>query len=136
MSFEDSSRGENIISASRNNMAKPSKSTVPLEERFLLAVNYLHRFLSAVPSRLWEKGGGAVSKKKFSTLRASFWSKNKGGWAPLPLPWIRHWFVCLSPASLKRRHRRSQLKNCAFIQITRSLIKNYIGLGNSRSQKP
>ena len=134
MSFEDPSR-ENIISASRNNMAKPPKSTVPLEERFLLAVNYLHRFLSAVPSRLWEKWGRSP-KNIFPHFGPHFGLKIRGGWAPLPLPWIRHWFVCLSPASLKRRHRRSQLKNCAFIQITRSLIKNYIGLGNSRSQKP
>ena len=31
-------------------------------------------------------GGGAVSKQSFSALRASVWSKNKGG----PLPLIRH----------------------------------------------
>ena len=29
--------------------------------------------------------GGAVSKKVFSALQASVWSKNKGA-----LPWIRH----------------------------------------------
>ena len=29
------------------------------------------------------RGGGAVSKKIFSAIRASLWSKNKGGtWAP------------------------------------------------------
>ena len=30
--------------------------------------------------------GGAVSKKLFSALRASFWSKNKGDRAPGTLP--------------------------------------------------
>jgi len=36
--------------------------------------------------------GGAVSKKLFSTLSASFWSKNKGGpGPPRPLPWICRW---------------------------------------------
>ena len=82
MSFEDSSR-ENIISASRNNMAKPSKSTVPLEERFLLAVNYLHRFLSAVPSRLWEKGGRSP-KKIFPPCGPHFGLKIRGGGPPAP----------------------------------------------------
>ena len=33
-------------------------------------------------SRPWNKGGGSVSKKFFSALRASFWSKNKGGGPP------------------------------------------------------
>ena len=37
------------------------------------------------PSRPWHRGGGASSRKNFSALRASFWSKNKG-----VLPWIRH----------------------------------------------
>ena len=41
-------------------------------------------------SRPLEKGGGPVSKKFFSVLQASVWSKNKGGAGPLPLPWIRH----------------------------------------------
>ena len=37
-------------------------------------------------------GGGAFSKKNFSTLPASFWSKNKGGpGLPGPLPWIWRW---------------------------------------------
>ena len=31
-------------------------------------------------------GGGAVSKKSFSALRASVWSKNKGGRAPQSPP--------------------------------------------------
>ena len=31
--------------------------------------------------------GGAVSKKVFSALQASFWSKNKGGGG---VPWIGH----------------------------------------------
>ena len=35
--------------------------------------------------------GGPVSKKIFSALQASVWSKSKG---PPPLPWIRHWCVC------------------------------------------
>ena len=35
--------------------------------------------------------GGASSQKHFSTLRASFWSKNMGGGVGGgPLPWIRH----------------------------------------------
>ena len=48
-------------------------------------------------------GGGAVSKKLFSLLRASVWSEHKGwgggGWGGAgpagPLPWIRHclWLV-------------------------------------------
>ena len=29
-------------------------------------------------------------QKKFSALRTSVWSKNKGGGPPRPLPWIRH----------------------------------------------
>ena len=33
--------------------------------------------------RPWDKGGGAVLKKVFSALRASVWSKSKGG-AGLP----------------------------------------------------
>ena len=32
------------------------------------------------------RGGGAVSKKFFSLLRVSFWSKNKGGRAPRAPP--------------------------------------------------
>ena len=96
MSFEDSSR-ENIISASRNNMAKPSKSTVPLEERFLLAVNYLHRFLSAVPSRLWEKGGRSP-KKIFSPCGPHFGLKIRGGGGP-PAPPLDPPLVCMFIAS-------------------------------------
>ena len=38
-----------------------------------------------------EKRGGPVSKKFFPALRASFWSKNKAGGTPGPLPWSRHW---------------------------------------------
>ena len=36
---------------------------------------------------------GPVSKKAFSALWASVWSKNKGvgGRPPGPLPWICHW---------------------------------------------
>ena len=35
--------------------------------------------------------GGSLKKNSFSALRASFWSKNKGGPAPPgSLPWIRH----------------------------------------------
>ena len=39
-----------------------------------------------------KRGGGGLQKKLFSALRASVWSKNKGGWAgpPGPLPWFRH----------------------------------------------
>jgi len=33
------------------------------------------------------RDGGPVSKKIFSALQDSFWSKNKGG----HLPWICHW---------------------------------------------
>ena len=36
---------------------------------------------------------GARSPKNFSALRVSVWSKNKGGAAPPPLPWIRHCFM-------------------------------------------
>ena len=43
------------------------------------------------------EGGGAVSKKIFSALLASFSSKNKGGPGPPgPLPWIRN-CVCRWP---------------------------------------
>ena len=35
--------------------------------------------------------GGQVSTNFFSALLASVWSKIKGGRAPGPLPWIRHW---------------------------------------------
>ena len=42
-------------------------------------------------SRPWDKGGPGLKKNFFSALRASFWSKNKGGGrAPRPLLWIRH----------------------------------------------
>ena len=34
----------------------------------------------------YKGGGGAVSKKKFSALLASVWSKNKGGPAPRAPP--------------------------------------------------
>ena len=38
-------------------------------------------------SRPWDKGGGAVSKKNFSALWASVWSKNKrGGRGMVPSP--------------------------------------------------
>ena len=38
------------------------------------------------------RGRGGGLQKKFSALRASVWSKNKGGPGPPgPLPWIRHW---------------------------------------------
>ena len=45
-----------------------------------------------ISSRPLDKGeGGPVSKKIFSTLRASVWTKNKGrGGRPGPLLWIRH----------------------------------------------
>ena len=48
-------------------------------------------FFSGV-SRPSEKGRGGWSKKKlFPALRASVWSKNKGGGRPHgPLPWIYH----------------------------------------------
>ena len=40
-------------------------------------------------SRLWDKGGGTVSKKIISALWASVWSKNKGGSrsATVQRPW-------------------------------------------------
>ena len=41
-------------------------------------------------------GGVAVSKKRFSPLRASVWSKNIGGGGAGPLPWIHHFFKHLS----------------------------------------
>ena len=44
-------------------------------------------------------GGGAVSKKKFSALLASVWSKNKGGAPPGPLPWVRYWIGTLRSVS-------------------------------------
>ena len=37
------------------------------------------------------KGGAQSQKKFFPALRASFWSKNKAGGTPGPLPWSRHW---------------------------------------------
>ena len=42
--------------------------------------NELSGLLSGRSSRPWDKGGGggAVTKKFFSALRATFWSKNKG----------------------------------------------------------
>ena len=52
-----------------------------------------------IPSYKGAGGGGAVSKKLFSLLRASVWSEHKGGWGGAgpagPLPWIRHclWLV-------------------------------------------
>ena len=44
------------------------------------------------------RGRGGSPKKIFSALRASFWSKNKGG--PGPLPWIRYCIVSLSKVNL------------------------------------
>ena len=38
-----------------------------------------------------KKGGGQSQKKFFPALRASFWSKNKAGGTPGPLPWSLHW---------------------------------------------
>ena len=49
----------------------------------------LHQWGTQSP-RLWDKGGGAVSKKIILTLWASVWSKNKGGLPPVPLPLICH----------------------------------------------
>ena len=54
---------------------------------------------TAVDPDLQIRGGGGggekrraqCQKKTFSALRASVWSKNKGGGPPGPLPWIRHW---------------------------------------------
>ena len=41
----------------------------------------------APSSRPFDKrGGGGLQKKLFSALRASVWSKNKGGWAGPPGP--------------------------------------------------
>lgn len=41
--------------------------------------------------KLWGWGGGGRSPKNiFSALRVSFWSENRGGGDPGPLPWIRH----------------------------------------------
>ena len=41
------------------------------------------------------RGGPGLQKNFFFALRASVWSKNKGGGggggSPGPLPWIRHW---------------------------------------------
>ena len=41
-------------------------------------------------SSLFDKGEGRSPQNSFSTLRASVWSNNKGGWDPGPLPWIRY----------------------------------------------
>ena len=42
--------------------------------------------------RPWDEARAVLEKIYFSTLRASVWSRNKGGGgrAPGPLPWIRH----------------------------------------------
>ena len=51
---------------------------------------------SARSSRPWDKLGCGLKKNFFSALRASIWSKTKGGGGgrgagpPRPLPWIRH----------------------------------------------
>ena len=74
--------------------------------KILLRTSLTLRKSSAV-SRPWDGGGGGgggviqtlrqgegVSKKFFSALRASVWSKNKRGpGPPVPLPWIRYWNV-------------------------------------------
>jgi len=39
-------------------------------------------------SRPLDKGGGRVSKKNYSALQ--FGLKIRGGWLPVPLPWIPH----------------------------------------------
>ena len=54
-------------------------------------------------------GGGVVSKQRFF----SFWSKNKGGGLPGPLPWIRHWLgllLTLTDVSINVRYSSLESK--------------------------
>ena len=39
----------------------------------------------------WDNGGPGLQNSLLSALRASVWSKNKGGPPSGPLPWIRDW---------------------------------------------
>jgi len=57
------------------------------------------------------RGGGRSQKKFFSVLRASVWSKNKGGQGPPgPLPWIRH-YSKHSCVAVSERLSREQKKS-------------------------
>ena len=49
-------------------------------------------------SRPLDRGGRGLKKNFFSILRASVWSKNKGGGPLGPLPWILHWVHTLRKA--------------------------------------
>ena len=50
------------------------------------------------------RGGGSLKIFFFWALRASFWSKNKGGGLPGPLPGIRHCFPFSAPMDPLYRH--------------------------------
>ena len=67
-------------------------------------------------SRPSDKGVGGGLKKKSSSLRASFWSKNKMGRRPTPrkLHWIRHCAVL--------NYKRT-LSFCCTQQCTYNLLK-------------
>ena len=70
-------------------------------------------------------GGGGGLKKKFSALRASVWSKHRGGGGglPRPLPWIRHWLRTVFNL-LRIRSRSGPLKNfCGTWKITSAKTK-------------
>ena len=76
-----------------------------------------------------EGGGGggflAVSKKIFSALWASFWSKNRGAW----IPWIRHCVNRPFPVySSEQRHQKLTLSLRKFSDLYRrvSTSCNYV----------
>ena len=74
-------------------MERKTSSTVQQEQlRFAISNVIRPSDKGGRSSRPWDKGGPGLKKKFFSALRASVWSKNKGGHGPPgPFPWIHHW---------------------------------------------
>ena len=75
-------------------IAKTSRPDDTTHESYVIICFLLVLLVLLVQCRIQKRGwggGGAVSKKIFSTLRALFWSKNKGKRPPPgPYPWIHH----------------------------------------------
>ena len=65
------------------------------------------------PLPIFPEGGGDVCTQ---AIRASVWSKDKGGWPPGPLPWIRYCFTRKSSKTSRGAWTRGSTTQQRFIQ--------------------
>ena len=65
-------------------IAKTSRPDDTIHESYVIICLLLVLLVLLVQCLIQKRGWGAVSKKIFSTLRALFWSKNKGKRSPPP----------------------------------------------------